>query len=187
MKKIRKVNNHKIAFIQESDIKTLIASKDFIKPEIFSELSIINMECDTEGYFRIENQDNVAYIETLGFIPDFDLLNSLSNEELENLITRINREKTSLYEIITKLCEYKEKLTIRERRLLRRTNYLEEKCRTSIESNVLNANLENVSFESMRQALIAQMNNYIYSIIKYADSKENNHRYLKNKTKNTSI
>lgn len=171
MKKIRKVNNHKIAFIQESDIKTLIASKDFIKPEIFYESSIINMECDTEGYFRIENQDNIAYIETLGFIPDFDLLNSLSNEELENLINKINREKISLYEIITKLCEYKTKLSIRERRLLKRTNYLEEKCRTSIESNVLNANLENVSFESMRQALLAQLRNYAYSIIKYAEQR----------------
>ena len=174
MKKIRVVKGKKIAFIEKTDIETLNASKEFVRPELFAEPSIINMECDTEGFYRINNSNNAEYIESLGYIPDFDSLNSLSIEELNTLADKAISDKTKINEIIKKLCEYKKRLEFHEKRILKKASYLDHHCVTSIEENVYNASLTGISFRSMESALIAQARNYTNSIVKLAEQKQKN-------------
>ena len=176
MKKIRIVNNQKVAFIEKSDIETLIASRDFVKKEIFTEPAIINMECDIEGFYRIGNPINAEYIESLGYIPDYDTLSNLSTEELNALADKALEDKTKINEIVSKLCEYKKRLGLHDRKTLKRATYLDSRCTTLIEENVLNASLAGTSFHSMKDALIAQARNYTNSIVKLAEQKTHTHK-----------
>lgn len=174
MKKIRVINGKKIAFIEKADIETLIASKEFVRSELFIEPAIINMECDTEGYYRIDSSNNAEYIESLGYIPDYDSLNSLNSEELNTLADKAISDKIKINEIISKLCKYKKRLEFHEKRIIKKATYLDQHCATSIEENVFNASLTGTSFRSMESALIAQVRNYTNSIVKLAEQKNLN-------------
>ncbi len=178
MKKIRFVpqsealttsSNKKIAYIEDSDIRTLLESKDFVRKEIFSEPAIVNKERDMDGFYRIEDPENVKYIEELAYIPDYDFLTSLSKEEICILADQTLENRNKIYEIIEKLCNYKQKLSASDRKILRKTNYLDNYCTEWLEENVLNASLKGSMFRSMEKALLAQVRNYTNALVKIAE------------------
>lgn len=169
MKKIREVNGRLVAYIQKSDIETLYVSRDFVRKEIFSEPAIVDMECDLEGFYRIGDPENAKYIASLGYIPDYDYLSSLSPEEIGALADKVLADRAKIDEIILKLCQYKQKLTASEKRLLRKADYLNPHYVEIIERNVLDASLEATLFASMEEAIFAQIRNYTDTLIKLAD------------------
>lgn len=169
MKKIRNVNGRLVAFIQYSDVKTLYACRDFIRKEIFTEPDIVNGICDTEGYYRIADPENAAFIANLGYILDYDTYSKLSKEELGALADQALADKREIETIILKLCKYKQKLTRRERETLEKADYLKNHYDDIIEGNVLEASLQNTMFCAMEQALFAQMHNYTDTLIKLAE------------------
>lgn len=169
MKKIRIINNQKVAYIEKMDIDTLHASRDFVRPEIFNEPDIINMECDTEGFYRIGDPKNAEYIESLAYIPDFDYLASLSKDEINKLADKALCDKNKISEIIIRLCEYKKRLKHHEKMVLKKADYLDQHCASQIEQNVLNASSEGAMFRSMETTLLAQARNYALAIIRMAE------------------
>lgn len=169
MKKIREVNGKLVAYIQKSDIDTLYASRDFVRKEIFSEPDIVHMECDSEGYYRIGDPENAKYIADLGYIPDYDVLSKLSKEEIGAMADKVLADRYKIDEIIKKLCQYKEKLTWKERRILKKADYLNPHYVEILEGNVLEASLAATLFGSMEEALFAQIRNYTDTLIKLAE------------------
>lgn len=172
MKKIREVNGRKVAFIERSDIKALIAGRDFIKKEILEEPSIVNMQCDSDGFYRIDDPSNVEYIARLGYILDYDTLTNLSKEEIHALADRAIEDRYKIDAIIEKLCEYKKKLTASEKKAFRKINYLDPRCADVLERNVLEASLQATIFSSLKHALIAQVRNYTNDLVRMSEQKD---------------
>lgn len=170
MKRIIEVNGQKEALIEREDIDTLRVSRYFIPEQLLNEPAILNMECDEDGYYHIMEPAHVEYIASLGFIPDYDYLASLSSEELNALANHALEEKKKVSDIVIKLCTYKEKLKGREKRVLRKSEFLEPRCANWIEDNVLNASLEGAMFREMEEALLAQARNYALAILKMAET-----------------
>lgn len=172
MKKIRDFNGNKVAFIEKYDIKTLLACRDFVKKEIFEEPSIVYMECDAEGFYRIDNPSNVEYIAGLGYILDYDIFTNMSKEEVHALADKAIEERHKINKIIEKLCVYKQKLTLKEKRILKKAKYLDYNFSTSLEHNVLNASLEATRFSSLKQAILAQTRNYTNALVRMSEQKD---------------
>ena len=173
MKRIREKNGQKIAFIEKQDVETLLISRYCYIPElIFTEPSIRDMKCNEEGYYEILEPAHVEYIANLGFIPDYDYLASLSQEEITKLADKAVEDKKKLGDVITKLCDCKQKLKLREKRILNQATYLEPRVRNYIEDNVLNAGLEGTMFRTMEEVILAQARNYVNAIVAMAERPE---------------
>lgn len=170
MKRIREINGKKVLLLEIEDVETLLESRCCIPAQIFTEPSIAKMKCNDEGLYEIVDPNHIEYIASLGFIPDYDYLASLSKEELDNLADKAVADKAKVSAIITRLCEYKKRLKGHEKKVLKQANFIDPICRERIEDNVLNAGLERINFRFIESALIAQARNYTNAIVKMADS-----------------
>lgn len=181
MKRIRELDGQRVAFLEEEDIRTLLECRSFVRPELFLEPALANLEFDEQGFYVIREPENVAYIENLGYIVDYDMLSALTPEELNNLANKTMVENNKVRDIVVKLCEIKEKLTFKERRVLKKSGVIDSYCRNCIEENVLNASGERVRFREMSDALLAQLRNHTNAIIKMADGCQLENRHVRDK------
>lgn len=77
MKTVKKEKGSAIICIEKIDANLLNAMKDFLRPELFSEFSLIHMRLNSENLIEIRNSRNVHYLRCMDFIPHADFMNNL--------------------------------------------------------------------------------------------------------------
>lgn len=172
MKKIRFVNGKLVAYIHQEDVNTLNRIKNSVNPVIFREDAIITGECDEEGYYRVESQDAVRYIQDLPYIPDYDTLAEMEPSTLSTIVAKAIQNRRRLNEILTNLCDNKKSLSISDRAALANMDGIDHSLAGAIENNVFEASLKTVRFREMAYILDEQSRNYTAAIVKMADLRE---------------
>lgn len=88
MKAIRHENGNVVAYVKNRDVEILKTMKGMIDSGIFEEDSIASNLVDENGYYRITNENNIGYLASLPFIPDYDDLCDLDISELLILVRK---------------------------------------------------------------------------------------------------
>ena len=153
MKKIRFVNGRSVAYIHQDDVTTLSRIRDFVNPAVFSEESILMGECDTQGYYKIEGQEAVNYIQCVSFIPDFDKISKMDSRSLASLADNAVQERKRLLET------------------LRALSCVDQSIIANIEYSVIDS-ITPTCFRMMELALDEQSRLYTSTIVRMADLKE---------------
>jgi hypothetical protein len=172
MKKIRFVNGTSVAYIHKDDLATLLSIKDSVNPVLFREKSIINHECDFEGYYKIEGKEAVSYIENLAYIPDYDSLNEIDLDVLVLAADKAVKDRQKLREILDSLCDKKKPYTKADRIALHSIDGIDQATAETIEQNALESSLDSVKFREMAHVLNEQLRNYTSALVKMADIRE---------------
>lgn len=86
MKAIRKENDKVVAYVKKRDVEILSTMEGIVDSRLFDEESIVNGIIDENGYYRITNERNIAYLASLPFIPDYDDLCKLDIYRLLKLV-----------------------------------------------------------------------------------------------------
>ena len=171
MKKIRFVNGRSVAYIHQDDVTTLSRIRDFVNPAVFSEESILMGECDTQGYYKIEGQEAVNYIQCVSFIPDFDKISKMDSRSLASLADNAVQERKRLLETLRALCDEKKPLTPSDKAFLRALSCVDQSIIANIEYSVIDS-ITPTCFRMMELALDEQSRLYTSTIVRMADLKE---------------
>ncbi len=160
MKKLKIENGRLYAYISQKDVSTLNSSKNYIRPSLFQEESILKGNCDEEGYYKIEDLSNVQYIKGLAFIPLYDYLLKFSLEELEVLVKHGVNAYSQLDKILTRIAKEERLPNSEEKEALMQDNIVDEGTMSYVLSDT-------VSSEERFQASLSlrhQSLNYVFAL-----------------------
>ncbi|MGN1013213.1 MAG: hypothetical protein ACI4ON_05270 [Clostridia bacterium] len=168
MKKIRIEQGRLAAYIEQSDVETLIRIKDVVPATFFDEETIKRGFPDEEGYYRIDNLCDVNYIKTATFIPNEDYLNKLSNLELEKMLKKAISDKHNLGKILRKLYG-RNHLSQEEKEILESSDALKTSLTDEVQKKAFAKNdvYQETRFIVLEEALQVQSEHYAGSIERY--------------------
>lgn len=171
MKKIRFVNGRAVAYIHQDDITVLKRIRDFVNPAVFNEESILMEDCDTEGYYKIEGEQAVSYIQSISFIPDYDKISQMDSRALASLADNAVEDRKRLLETLRKLCDDKKPLTASDKSFFRSLDCVDQSVIATIEYSVIDS-ITPTCFRTMEMVLDEQSRLYTSTMVKMADLKE---------------
>lgn len=129
MKKIRIEKGRLIAYIQQYDIETLVntvktlkelqSGKAKVKCEgILDEIAVLKGECNEDGYYRISKLENVNYIKSCPYIPNYDYLLKLDKNQIESMTEKAESDGVLLDILISKGYRRRSSISPKSRRIL---------------------------------------------------------------------
>jgi hypothetical protein len=189
MKVVRIEQGRLIAYIEQSDIDTLVKVKDVVPESFFEEEMVVRGYCDENGLYRIENIANVNYIKSAAYIPNRDYMNKLSMQELEKLLKSASYEHKCLVKVLKKLYG-RDLLTKEEKNALEESQALKTSLVNEIQETALANNDEpaELRFFVLEECLRAQSAHYTKSISDYVlERKSQIEEEKRNNSKNFSL
>lgn len=171
MKKNRFVNGRSVVYIHQEDVNALNRIRNFVNPALLNENSIATGECDIEGYYKIEGEEAVKYVQGLSFIPDYDKVSQMSSSALASLADKAIQDRKRLLELLRRLCDEKKSLSASDRLFLRTLNCVDKSLIATIEYSVIDS-ITPTCFRVMEMALDEQSRLYTSTLVKMADLKE---------------
>lgn len=187
MKRIRIENGKLTAYIEPSDVETLINTREVVPITFFDEEMVKRGYGDENGIYRISELSSVNYIKTASFIPNKDYFDKLSASEIESIYDRAVMDRESLTEILKKLYS-KECLTAEEKRILEESEALktspvgEVQEKAFVEDDVA----QEARFIILSEVLVLQSNHYIESVDAYLENRKEKEK-PKTKSKKFSV
>lgn len=169
MKRTNIRHNSAVCFIQQEDIRILEHMKDFLGVDISSEASIISGECDENGFYLIEQPENVRVISSLNFIPDYDKFSKYSLDELKLLSRKSQKDYMRFCELLNSICDRKQPVDQEGAKLVKDLNVVDMSAFYMMVDEVFNAtDTKALHFRDESLYFKEQMYHYMASIMTLA-------------------
>ncbi len=165
MKRIRVEDGKRIAYITQSDVAALIKLKELVPKSIFMEETILSGTPNSDGYYRVEDNQSVGYIVTSNFIPNEDYHENLSLKELKEKAKQATCNHNALVEVLKKLYS-RYKLDERDRNVLESNSVIRQANAQEVQQEAyIRDDIERESrFIALEEGLIIQSKHYADSI-----------------------
>lgn len=172
MKRIRIEDGKLFCYIEAQDVDTLVACREFVRPEVFEEKSIKTGKTNKEGLYKIRDLSMVHYIKSLPYIPNADYFANMECSEHGAIANRATRDNELLYYILDDVCELSKTLSEEEKQLLVGMEHVDQSLITTILGLDPTDNEQWQQAYKITHALKQQSLNFLYPVLNMLHDKQ---------------
>lgn len=164
MKKIKIKNGKLFCYIEAQDVEMLLANREFVRPEVFTEESIQKGKTNGEGLFKIRDISNVHYVKSLPYIPNSDQYAKMDIEEHAATVNKATGDNEMLYYILDDHCAEGKPIEEYQLEILRGIQHVDQSMMETLIGLDVTDKDQRILACKITEALKRQSTNFLYPV-----------------------